>query len=97
MSIEAVTLNWYRREDYARLLTIFEDADKLPATFDEWLKKAEHGEEFLRKSGKRVIRIVIDPDEITACCEAQKLKLDSHGRNQFATFKARDIIRGRNN
>ncbi len=97
MTVEAVTLNWYRREDYARLLTIFEDAEKLPATFDEWLNKAEHGEEMLSKSGKRVIRVVIGPDEFTAWCATQKLKLDAHGRNQFSTFKARDIIRGRNN
>jgi hypothetical protein len=41
MKVSAGGLAWYRREDYPRLLTIFEDADKLPPTYDEWLAMAE--------------------------------------------------------
>ncbi len=33
---------WYRRDDYALIREIMEDAeDTLPLTFDEWAKNAE--------------------------------------------------------
>jgi hypothetical protein len=32
---------WYKREDYPLILEIMEDADGLPATYDEWEELAE--------------------------------------------------------
>jgi hypothetical protein len=97
LSVSVVTMNWYRREDYDRLLTIFEDASHFPRSYDDWLKKAEHGDNLLRKQGKQVVRVVINYDEFTAWCAARKLKINGHTRNMFAAAKSKDIVFGRNN
>jgi len=34
-------LPWYARGEYPALLKLFSDPDKLPATYDGWLKRAE--------------------------------------------------------
>ena len=36
-----IGLPWYRREDYATLVMLFSDADKLPGTYDAWLARAQ--------------------------------------------------------
>jgi len=33
-------LPWYHRTHYPALLKLFSDPDKLPETYDEWLKRA---------------------------------------------------------
>lgn len=88
LKISFVGLVWYRREDYDRLLTIFEDAHKQPRTFDDWLVQAERIEQRQRDRGVRVVRAVIDPDTFPAWCAAKRLKVDSHARNEFASHKA---------
>ena len=48
MQIQAAGMAWYKRENYTRLLQIFEDSDKLHDTYDEWLVAAEQGCNALR-------------------------------------------------
>lgn len=81
---------WYRRDDYARLLTILEDADKLPRTFDDWLKKAEAHEKKLSTRGMRVMRVIIDPDAFPGWCLANGLNVDAEARRKFVGHKAHE-------
>jgi hypothetical protein len=43
--LKDVGVTWFREEDYPILLEIFDDADKMPRTWKEWLKRAEQMEE----------------------------------------------------
>lgn len=97
LSVSVVFFNWYRREDYGRFLAVFEDAANFPRSYDDWLKKAEHGDDLQRKSGKRVVRIVFDYDEFIAWCAARKLQINAKARNGYSTFKGHAIALGRNN
>jgi hypothetical protein len=81
---------WYRQKDYDRLLTMFEDAHKLPRTYEDWLKWAKTDEQRVRKSGTWVVRAIIDPDTFPAWCESKKLKMDARGRKSFAAEKAKE-------
>jgi hypothetical protein len=46
-----VAVTWFREEDYPALLRIFDDADKMPRTWKEWLEKAEQMEQTVKSSG----------------------------------------------
>jgi hypothetical protein len=97
MKVSIAGIPWYREGDYVKLLSIFEDADNLPGTFNEWLVKAEAFEKNLTKSGMRVVRAVIDPDTFPVWCAANNVKINADGRKRFASHKARETAIGRNN
>jgi len=61
-----IALPWYRRGDYAALLRLFSDPDKVPATYDAWLKRAESTERQLQKAGMAVARVWIRPRSFAA-------------------------------
>src|SRR5260370_7856897 len=65
----AIALPWYARGDYAALVELFSDPDLLPATYDEWLKRAERTESQLQKAGFGVVRIWIRPTAFAAWCK----------------------------
>jgi len=88
MKPSAFGLAWYRREDYERLLLIFEDADKLPATYDEWLIGAEKFLERLKSQGVFAVKAVIDPDQFPGWCAVNGHKVDADARKHFASIEA---------
>lgn len=88
--VEVVGIPWYKREDYPRLLQIFEDSAKLPVTFDGWLSKAENIAKKFEERGVLVVRAVIDPDTFSAWCASQKLKVDASARTMFANIRSRE-------
>jgi len=57
---------WYRRDDYALVREIIEDAeDTLPLTFDEWEKNAEGERAAARSEGVIMITVFLDPAEFS--------------------------------
>jgi len=88
MPINVAGFAWYRPENYLRLLEIFEDAEKLPRTFEDWLAKAEAGCKNFEDRGIWVIRVNIDPDEFLTWCGANNLKIDAKARMKFANIEA---------
>jgi hypothetical protein len=68
----ALALPWYARSDYPTLLKLFRDPDKLPTTYDAWLKRAEGVERQFRKAGFGVTRIWIRPVPFVAWCKGAK-------------------------
>jgi hypothetical protein len=47
----AVGAYWIKEEDYPTLLKIFDDGDKMPPSWKEWLKMAEEMEQGLKAYG----------------------------------------------
>ncbi len=41
MPASPVGICWYRPENYARLLAMFTDRERLPDAYEEWLKEAK--------------------------------------------------------
>jgi hypothetical protein len=90
----ALGMTWFYRQDYRRILEVMEDADKLPATYDNWLRKAEAAEREMKKRGHTVVRTMINPDEFVTWCRAQGLKTDAEARKQWANEAAYRQLRG---
>lgn len=88
MEIVYIGMVWYRSEDYAAIRNLMLDADRLPATYAEWLRNAEKGEKEVRSKGQIPIKAYIDPKDFGAWCAIRGLKVDAGGRQQFAALAA---------
>jgi hypothetical protein len=84
-------LPWYARADYLVLLRLFRDPDKLPTTYDGWLRRAEATERQLQKAGFGVARIWIRPVPFAAWCKERNIAPDQRARLTFANEAARDL------
>ena len=83
-----VALPWYARGEYPALLKLFNDADKLPATYDGWLKRAELIEKQLQMAGFGVARIWIRPRLFAAWCKERNVSPGQAARLTFANEAA---------
>ena len=84
-------LPWYARPDYPVLLKLFSDPDKLPATYDAWLERAQGIERQFKRAGFGVSRIWIRPNPFAAWCRERNLSPDQAARLIFANEAARDL------
>ena len=82
-------LPWYARADYPILLRLFSDPDKLPATYGDWLKRAESVERQFKKAGFGVARIRIRPVPFAAWCKERNVSPDQVARLLFVNETAR--------
>lgn len=88
-------LPWYRVRDYATIRRIMVDGHNLPCSFAIWRLSAKHGEKILKRNGKMVVRVVIDPKVFRGWCEAHSLDLNSSARFLYAGFLAKHHVRTR--
>ncbi len=79
----AVGAYWIKEEDYAALLNIFPDGNKMPPTWKEWLKVAEEMKRGLEAYGHVVMRVYIDPNTFPDWCAAHGWNLGAEGRKKF--------------
>ena len=84
-----VALPWFRRVDYAALLKLFTDSEKLPETFDVWRQRAEAVERQSRKAGFTVARILIEPAAFEAWCKKRRVSPDQRARFAYANQVSR--------
>jgi hypothetical protein len=86
--VQAIGMAWYDAADYPQILALMTDADRLPASYNEWLQRARNGEKELLAKGSVVIRAVIKPDAFCAWCALRGLKFDAKARTLFASEEA---------
>jgi hypothetical protein len=86
----SVALPWYHRQEYAELLALFSDPEKMPPTFDAWLEHAERVEKQLLEVGFVVARVWIRPSTFSVWCEERNASLDQRARLTFANEFARE-------
>jgi hypothetical protein len=84
-------LPWYARRDYPALLELFSDPDKLPATYDAWLERAQGIERQFKRAGFGVSRIWVRPIPFAAWCRERNVSLDQAARLTFANEAARHL------
>jgi Ulp1 family protease len=77
-------LVWYKEEHYAQLLTLFDDAELLPQTYQSWLTRAEEKKAEVEANGDQVIKVFIDPETFPEWCEKRNLPKDANSRTQLA-------------
>jgi hypothetical protein len=81
--LPAVGVYWVKEEDYPALLEIFEDGDKLPPSWKEWLKMAEEMERGLKAYGHPVMRVNIDPGTFPDWCTNHGTNPGREARKKF--------------
>ena len=74
---------WVKEEDYSALLKLFDDGNKMPRTWKEWLKIAEEMERGLKAYGHVVMRVHIDPNTFPDWCTAHGTSMGREGRKRF--------------
>ena len=84
-------LPWYHRTHYPALLKLFSDPDKLPATFDAWLNRAEGIERQFQKAGFSIARIWVRPVPFAAWCKKRNVPPDQAARLTFVNEAARGL------
>jgi hypothetical protein len=82
--VREVAVTWFREEDYPSLLELFEDAEKMPHTWNQWLKRAEQMEERAKAQGCKTVRVYIDPESFADWCLREGKSANSDGRQRFA-------------
>lgn len=75
---------WYKEEHYEQLLSIFDDAELLPLTYQDWLVRAEEKKAEVEAAGDQVIKVFIDPETFPEWCEKNELLKDANARSQLA-------------
>jgi hypothetical protein len=81
--LPAVGAYWIKEADYPALRALFDDGDKLPPTWAEWLKMAEEMERGLKAYGHPVLRVGIDPTAFPQWCAAHGTTPGRDGRKKF--------------
>jgi hypothetical protein len=88
--IRAVGIPWYTLDDFAEIKAMMEDGHKLAATYSQWRMAAEQAEKKFRREGCLVVRAALEPKAFRDYCLLHDLRLDAHGRGQFAAFIAKE-------
>jgi hypothetical protein len=78
-----IGVTWFRKEDYPMLLGLFEDAQKLPATWEEWETEARKVEERLKLEGFKVERAYLDPNAFSDWCRKEEVGMTGKARSRF--------------
>jgi hypothetical protein len=76
----AVGAYWIKEEHYPALLRLFDDGDKMPPSWKEWLKMAEEMEQGLKAYGHVVLRVYIEPATFPDWCAAHGTSPGGAGR-----------------
>jgi hypothetical protein len=75
---------WYKEEHYAQLLSLFDDAELLPLTYQHWLARAEEKKAEVEAGGDQVIKVFIDPETFPEWCIKKNLPMDANSRSTLA-------------
>jgi hypothetical protein len=81
--LPAVGAYWIDEADYPAVLKLFDDGNKMPRSWAEWLKIAEEMEKGLKAYGHPVLRVRIDPNTFPAWCAAHGTTPGRQGRKMF--------------
>ena len=75
---------WYKEEHYQQLLGLFDDAQLLPPSYDQWLVRAEEKKAEVEAAGDQVIKVFIDPETFPEWCAKKNLPRDANSRAELA-------------
>lgn len=79
--VQAYGMSWYNEADYAAARAIMTDGHVLPATYAEWLAKAEKQVSGFERDGHKVFRAIIDPKTFPDWCRSRGIsQIDAKAR-----------------
>jgi len=81
--LPVVGVYWIDEGDYPALRKSFDDGDKMPLTWKEWLKMAVEMEQGLKSYGHVVMRVRIDPHTFSDWCAVHCMGSSREARRRF--------------
>jgi hypothetical protein len=81
----AVGIAWYRREQWALLLSLIPDPEVFPHTYDEWLAKATDALRQATAAGTVARKVDVDVKALMAWASAEGRSPDGAGRAEYAS------------
>ena len=78
-----VAFEWFERDDYPNIRQVMEDKHRLPASFEDWEKSAEAGEQELTNSHHTVVRTTIESHAFASWCREHDLKANAQSRLKY--------------
>lgn len=81
-----IGIAWYRPEQWARLLEIAADRDKLDARYEDWLVSAQRVLVRLNAEGTPARRVEVDVEQLREWCQAKSRPVDAAARSEFVAF-----------
>ena len=81
----AISLPWYSREGYPRILALVSDPHNLASTYDQWLMAAENNERVARQAGLDVSRVMIEPEDFARFCADNGIAPDGAARKEYVS------------
>jgi len=88
--LPAVGAFWINEADYPAVVSLLDDGNTMPRTWDEWRKMAEEMEKGLKAYGHPVMRVRIDPATFPAWCAAHGTTPGRQGRKLFVAAAVKD-------
>jgi hypothetical protein len=85
-----VGVYWIDEGDYPALRNIFDDGNKMPLTWKEWLKMAEEMKRGLESYGHVVMRVRIDPHTFSDWCATQGIGSSREARKRFVAAAVKE-------
>jgi hypothetical protein len=86
----AVGVYWIDEADYPALRDIFDDGNKMPLTWKEWLKMAEEMKQGLESYGHPVMRVRINPRVFSDWCAAEGIGTGREARKRFVAAAVKE-------
>jgi hypothetical protein len=85
-----VGVYWIDEEDYPALRDIFDDGNKMPLAWKEWLKMAEEMKQGLEAYGHVVMRVRINPRTFSDWCAVQGIGMGREARKRFVAAAVKE-------
>lgn len=79
-----VVMPWFRSEDWPRWKHLLADGHRLPPTYEAWFHRVELVRRRLERDGRRVERIMMDPEIFIGWCRAHDLVPNSASGWRYA-------------
>ncbi|MFZ0456754.1 MAG: hypothetical protein WAM24_23595, partial [Ignavibacteriaceae bacterium] len=83
-NVKIIGMVWYYKEDFENIKKIFLDGINLGNNYNDWLKKAEKGYEYLSSRNYLVEKVYINSITFPQWCKKHGCDLNSASRTRFA-------------
>lgn len=90
-----VGIAWYRREEYAEIRRVMDDAHVLPERYGDWLREAQKVATIEEAMGSAIVKALIVPALFVEWCRTTGQKRDVGARTRHVNEAIEDFCRRR--
>lgn len=81
--MKKVGIGWYSKNEWYKLCTVAQDADRLEKSYEEWLDAFQKGCAELTKAGIVPVKVPVRVQDLLDWCTRKGLAVNSESRSQY--------------